>query len=656
MTHMCGILGIAAVRGERPSLSDAAAVRMRDLMEHRGPDDAALWRHENLLLAHRRLAIIDPTPAGRQPMLWSSSGVACADAPARAGATPRLAMVYNGELYNDAEIRDELSRRGVRFRSSCDSETLLHAWAVWGTEALSRLRGMFAFGVYDLRLHTLTLVRDALGVKPLYFWLGPREIAFASEIRPLLAHPLAVCAPNPPVVSAYLSTIRTALGNDTLYQGVYTLRPGQILRCDLDARPGESPLIRVNDWWRGERVMSVDPDPSHTADLGHASRRVRDSVTGSIARQLRSDVPVCALLSGGLDSTIISAVAASSRCGLRTFAAGCPVPASCQRDPQDNDLAHAREVSRSLRTEHDEAHVSRELFLERWPWMIHRTGLPLSTPNEVAIHEVSRLLRESGCVVTLSGEGADELFAGYEIPMDQAWAYEDQWRRGGVRDVSPGLFQLGACAWVPLDFKHGVLSERAWRAADHDAALTAFYEREFGAAFEECGGDPLAAHLRLHRRVNLAGLLQRLDSATMLAGVEGRTPFADADVADLAESLPMTLKYAPPGDEPGHERGASGVGIARATTLAAGVRTKLVLRRAFADVVPAPVLARPKASFPLPFESWMQEQSSVLRTSAFAAEVFSEPAINAVSNHPQQLWNLAWPMINIALWGEAMGW
>jgi asparagine synthase (glutamine-hydrolysing) len=647
---VCGILGIAAVRGSTPSVNEAGVAHLRDMMARRGPDAAGSWRHENVALAHRRLSVIDPGgPMAAQPMLLSETGRLIE--PGDRDTPVRFALVYNGEIYNDADVRREVARRGAQFRTSCDTETVLHAWAMWGTEALSRLRGMFALGVYDAKLDLLTLARDALGVKPLYFWLGPREIMFASEVRPILSHPGVVSAPDARMVSAYLTTIRTVLGNQTLFQGVYALRPGQMLQCDLSSRGESEPAVRLLDWWRGPRVLDADPDPAL------ATARVREAVSDSVRRHLVSDVPLCALLSGGLDSTIITAIARRERASLRTFAAGCPVGEGAG----EGDLVFARRAASALETAHAEALVTRELFAERWGWMVQQMGTPLSTPNEVAIYEVARLLRERGCVVTLSGEGADELFGGYEAPMEQAAAYVAARELGGPSPHSPGAFQLRASAWVPPDFKHGVLSDRAWQAAEEDRWLEQLYDDEFAWAAGECGTDGLSAHLRLHRRVNLTGLLQRLDTATMLAGVEGRTPFADAQVATAAEMLPMWLKYEG-ASAPGHGggatsgTGASAPGVGTSTWRRTASRTKIVLREAFARDVPAAVLERPKASFPLPFQQWMCDATGALEGSALADEFFSPAAIKAVRENPGQLWHLAWPMINLSMWGRAMGW
>lgn len=610
---MCGIFGIVARRGEKPSLTHAHAARLRDLLAHRGPDAAGLLHIRNALLTHRRLAVIDPSPAGRQPL-----------------STPdgRFHLVYNGELYNDAELRRELASRGARFASNCDAETVLLAFSHWGIEAFARMRGMFALAVFDAHKNLLTLARDPLGIKPLYFHTNSREIAFASEPAPILALPDGPSAPNMPMISAYLSTIRTVLANDTMYEGLFALAPGQMAQCDLD---GATPTVRLLEYWtpNAPRGRSWNIRPGDAADL------VRAVLEDSVARHLRADVPTCALLSGGLDSVITTSIAARRHPDLRTYCAGSP------SDDESDDLHVARRVAESLHVRHSQALVTRESFGRDWPDMVRRLQTPLSTPNEVAIHAVASQLRDDGCVVTLSGEGADELFAGYDGPIRAAMESLES-----ARCVSPAdhaRAALDAASWITSGEKASVLTEAAWDAAGADRALLGFYEREFVRCVDEsaCDAPSLDAHLILTRRINLTGLLQRLDTATMMAGVEGRTPFADVAVATLAESLPTHLKYAP---EPGTASGA----VATATL----PRTKRVLREAFALAVPEEVRLRPKASFPLPFQEWLPDHAGTLRDSSFLRALVRRDILDAVADDPNRHWRCAWPLINLALWGE----
>ncbi|MGP1273670.1 MAG: asparagine synthase (glutamine-hydrolyzing) [Phycisphaerales bacterium] len=607
---MCGIFGVVAARDRTPTISIEQAERLRDSLAHRGPDGAGTWSKDGAILTHRRLAVIDPTPAGAQPFV-SDDG--------------RFVLVYNGEIYNNAELRTELTRAGFTFRTKSDTETLLRALEAWGAEALPKIRGMFAFALYDARERQLLLARDPLGVKPLYFRSDEREVQFASEPGTLARAPGFSPRPNMAMVSAYLTTIRTVLGNDTLFEDILALAPGQLAFFDLS---DDSPRGRLLTWWSGPRA----------GDDESGAYLVRDALAESVRVHLRADVPTCCLLSGGLDSTITTLLAVRTHAALRTYCAGA-------RSDGDDDLSFAREAADFLGTNHAEAVVTREEFGQRWPWMIERLGIPLSTPNEVAIHAVASRLRNDDCVVTLSGEGADELFAGYESPMRAAAEFVAR-RAAGEAKTGGGRFELESNAWAPPAMKELLLTPEAWQSAGRDEPLHAFYEAEFARAALESDGDEHAnsvdAHLRFHRRVNLTGLLQRLDTATMLASVEGRTPYADARITALAESLPMAAKFAvvAPAMAGG---GGDMTGV---------VRTKIALRDAFRADLPERIVERPKASFPLPFQDWVEDQAGALRTSAFAKTAFSEAVTEVVAQDPKRNWRLAWPMLNLAIWGQ----
>jgi asparagine synthase (glutamine-hydrolysing) len=569
-------------------------------MAFRGPDGAGLWEGEGAILAHRRLAVVDLSPEAAQPM-----------------TDGRFVVVYNGELYNDAELRRDLARDGPAFTTRSDTETVLRALAAWGPEGLRRLRGMYALALWDTRERTLVLARDPLGIKPLYYRLIDGHVVFASQASVLASLGGVPARPDMAVVSAYLTTIRTTLGERTLFEGVRTLRAGQALRFDLGGETPGSPRA----WNSILSPQSLGPSPAST---------VRDAVTDSVRRHLRSDVPLCCLLSGGLDSAIVASIARREAGHLHTYCAGAPdAPAEFGGS---EDFAFARLVADRIGSEHTEIPVTRELFAQRWPEMVAALGQPLSTPNEVAIHEVSRRLRADGHKVALSGEGADELFGGYEAPMRAAMEFEAS-RAPSARDAATwfslaGRFQLDSNAWIGVAEKASLFLPDAWSGLERDAALTEFYEAEFALAAHGVP-EPLAAHLRFHRRVNLAGLLARLDTATMLEGVEGRTPLADAEVAGLAESLPMS------------ERFVIQDGLAH---------TKRVLRRAFAADLPPEVVTRPKASFPLPFQAWIADQAPRITASDLLASLFRPEVLAEVARRPTDHWRFAWPMINLAMW------
>lgn len=600
---MCGILGICAPAGASPSVDDATARRLRDRMTHRGPDDAGLLRRENVVLGHRRLAVLDRSRAGRQPMV-SPCG--------------RYALVYNGELYNDAEVRRELAGAGSCFASGCDSETVLLALAAWGEAALDRLRGMYAIGLVDFLEQRVLLARDPLGIKPLHVaWArcgGRAELVFASEIPPLLAHPGVRAEMDAIAGAAYLTTIRTTLLRRTLFAGVETLLAGE--RVWVDLRDADL---------RAERRVVEGVQRESAEDL--EAEAVAGTIERSVRLHCRSDVPMCVLLSGGLDSSIVAACAREHvGPGLMSYCAG----AAEAREAASGDFAHARAMASELGTRHVEVAVDAGLFVRRWRELVSQSGQPLSTPNEVAIHEVARALRAGGHVVTLSGEGADELFGGYGASLLLAEAFEREVKAGGE---ARALFAVESAAWVGREAKRGILCG-AWRAAIGDEwALVDAYRAMLDASASPLRDEqePLLRHLRIQRRVNLEGLLRRLDSATMLAGVEGRTPLADVEVARLADGLSVSRRFAGAGGEE---------------------RTKAILREAFARRLPASIRRRPKASFPLPFEGWMGEAAAGLRRSAFAREHFTAQAIEQVAAEPARHWRFAWPMVNLAMWAD----
>lgn len=598
---MCGLLAIVTHAAGRVSTTDTDAARMRDTLEHRGPDASGLWSSSHAVLAHRRLSIIDPTPAGAQPMATTDG---------------RFVLVYNGELYNDPDLRADLADRGLVPTSNCDTETLLLALAAWGTRAAERIRGMYAFALLDTHERTLLIARDPLGIKPLYLHSsqhnGATELTIASEPKAILAHPAVSARPDIPAVAAYLCSVRPITGNRTPFAGIESLRPGEWRRYDL-SRP-DLPYKTL------DHSRLTPPDPSTDAPAA-----VRAAIEDSVRRHLRADRPLCQLLSGGLDSSAIAHLAHPQVPDLLTFCAGA------RTDQPSDDFPNAQLMATRLGTDHTDVVITREQFADRWPALVRAQALPMSTPNEVAIHGVALALRARGQVVALSGEGADELLAGYGPPMDAAAAFASDAPSPVPADAA--RFHAITNQWSPIDALAALLRpEHAQEAIEADLQ-TREYAREFEFCLQDArSDDPLQAHLIFHRRVNLPNLLRRLDTATMHASVEGRTPFADAPFAALAESLPMADKFTSGNDPLG---------------------TKRSLRLAFEPDLPPEIVRRPKASFPLPFQPWVADHAQTLRESAFARELFNESAIELVAADPAAHWTLAWPMINAAIWGDA---
>lgn len=628
---MCGILGVVSVGRMEPSVASRVAV-WSERMTPRGPDGSGLstfagaaggvggaW---SAVLAHRRLAVIETGPAGAQPMV-SPCG--------------RWAIIYNGELYNDAELRAELVGRW-QFRTRSDTETVLAAVATWGMDAGKRLRGMYAIAALELGSGRLVLGRDPMGIKPLFVSERVDAVCFSSDVRTVAEWAgEGVARPDYEGAAAYMTTIRTTLGNRTMYEGAQTLMPGEWREYRPAGRVGEC-LAR--------RVTRIAP-----GEVEVEGGEVRAVVEASIVKHLRSDVPICCLLSGGLDSTIVAAIAKKHLGELHTYCAGAKTNG---RGGDGEDFEYAARAAAAIGTTHTEVGITRELFARRVPAMIGAIGVPLSTPNEIAIHEVARAMRADGKVVTLSGEGADELFGGYDQVLAAAATHEAA--LDGVdasledRAAHAAEFWCGGHAWIGQDLLARVLTPESWALARGGVGTRGYIE----SAFEEIlrkglpnGNGGLEAHLRYQRTVNLEGLLRRLDTATMLASVEGRTPLADAAVCAVAESLPTASKI---------ELAAAGPANSLASAYAAGApkQSKIALRRAFANVAPAEIFHRRKASFPLPFETWIEDLAPRMRESKFLGEMVRPEVVEAVASAPQQHWRLAWPMANLAIWGETL--
>ncbi|MEM7227330.1 MAG: asparagine synthase (glutamine-hydrolyzing) [Planctomycetota bacterium] len=616
---MCGLFGIAASRHREPSLNDAQIVRLRDRLRRRGPDDAGLWRERNVVLAHRRLAIVDPV-RGMQPLSIGTPG------------TPEHGvLIYNGELYNHREIRTDLEACGARFETNCDSEVVGRALAAWGEHALDRMRGMFALAWYRPAEHHLLLARDPLGIKPLYHMVvdtpNGREIAFASEPIALIGHPYARVAPDWAMVSAYLSSIRTSIDDRSMFEGVSAVRPGGLVRVDLSP---DVPAITTSTWHSEE----VHDEP---LDFEKAASGTREAVLASVEAHLMGDAAITSMLSGGLDSAIITAAMCDRRRDVRTYCAGAVQP-----DGTENDLHHAAMFAEALETIHTTVPVDRGSFEEVWPWMIGELGVPLSTPNEVAIYLVAKQISAHGKVV-LSGEGADELFGGYGPVLHHFALTLSNGTDAVGRRWTPARAYLSTCSWIACEAKAAVLTPDICEAADDDVLLRTAVQSRFVHADD--GPSALRACLRAQRDFNLTGLLGRLDTATMLASVEGRTPFADIEVARFAAQQPFAhlVQFDAASSVAGH----IGEGMIQPLPPTA---TKRLLRHAFADVIPPAIINRPKASFPLPFQSWLSGDVSSLWQSAVVRDVFCREAIQRVHTDPSGQWQSAWPMLNIAMW------
>jgi asparagine synthase (glutamine-hydrolysing) len=578
---MCGIAGM--VSSDRlPDDVRPRVERMRDIIAHRGPDDAGLYADPHAVLAHRRLSIVD-LASGHQPL---------------ANETGTVWVVFNGEIYNHADVRAELEAYGHTYRTKSDTETIVHAYEQWGDDCVHRFRGMFAFALWDGPRRRLLLVRDRLGIKPLYWCRSGDALLFASEIKSLLASGSIRAEANASVLPEVLSTRYTASA-ETLFRGVHKLLPGHLLVFE---RGG----IRIRQYWDVPLREHAAP-PAASTGTATARRdtvaRFRELLEESVRLRLMSDVPLGMFLSGGIDSSAIAAIMARQiDRPLQTFSVAF-------KDRAFNELEYAGQVARAIGADAHEVVIDDRDFFGALPKLVWHEDEPIAHTSSVPLYFVSALARRHVTVV-LTGEGSDELLAGYGKYPRIAW----NWRAGTVyeRVVPRGVRQSIADRVVPrLPAQILRYARRSFLAMDRDAAsmfldnfasvrladqrrLLAPGLRDLATAavayapstmyFDAPNGASTLLDRLLYTDVKtyLVELLMKQDQMSMATSIESRVPFLDHRLVEFAALLPDEWKLR-------------------------GWTTKRVLREAMKGLLPDAILNRPKMGFPVPFGKWLRE-------------------------------------------------
>ena len=522
---MCGIVGAAS---QIPVSDPTWLAAGRDAMTHRGPDDAGEWWSADgcVGLGQRRLAIIDLSPAGHQPMLDASG---------------ELGIVFNGEIYNFADLRRELAARGHAFRSQSDTEVLLAAYREWGTECLSRLNGMFAFALYDGRRRQLFMARDRAGEKPLFYVQANGTLRFASELKGLLADPALPRRINREALDCYLA-MGYVPGERCILQGVNKLPPAHALLFNLNE--GQA---RVWRYWALPELEAAGP-MDEAALLDELESLLEDAVR----RQLVADVPVGILLSGGVDSSLVTAMAVRATPKVKTFTIRFP-----GYGPYD-ETEHARLIARHFHTEHIELEAA-ESTVDLLPRLARQFDEPLVDSSMIPTYLVSRLIREQ-CTVALGGDGGDELFGGYPHYSRLLWMQRKlgwiphrwrcsiaqaaesllpvgfkgrNWLQGLAVDLANGL-PLIAVHFDPRTRRHLWAGPGAWTLIAESARNPRIPET----------ADLLQRATRMDFENYLAeDILVKVDRASMLNSLEVRAPFLDYWVIEFAfGKAPSALK------------------------------------------------------------------------------------------------------------------
>ncbi len=573
---MCGICGTAQFGSDRKvDLQTLAAMNLR--IAHRGPDDEGAFIEGNLGLAMKRLSIVD-LETGRQPL---------------SNEDRTICIVYNGEIYNHIALRRDLEARGHRYRSHSDTETIVHLYEEYGRDCVQHLHGMFAFALWDGPRQKLFAARDRLGIKPLYYYHDGHRFVFGSEIKALLEHPAVPRALNRAALPEFLA-FGFLSGDETLFEGICKLPPGHTLELDDSAK------LIISPYWKLEATREA-----HTLSRNQCVQKYRELLEQAVTSHLMSDVPLGMFLSGGLDSSVIAALATRVRKQpIQTFSVG-------YAEAAHSELPHARIVAQHLRSEHHEVIVSRDDFLHALSTVIWHQDEPPAWPSSVALYFAAKLAAQQVKVV-LTGEGSDETLGGYARYPWTVWNVraDKVYRRLVPSMVREWLrHQISAMGAAPRRrFEHTFMGRdgSSWQSLYFDNFYTTFsaeeqtqllrgeFHQDIGniytpmmAVWESTSGGLLQRMLATDLRTYLTELLTKQDRMSMAASIESRVPYLDHTLVEFALGIPSRFNL----------RGLSG---------------KRILKEIAADLLPPSIIQRPKAGFPTPWSDWLMPQSLCL--------------------------------------------
>ncbi len=622
---MCGIAGILNWDTER-QIAQGELQGMIDLLAHRGPDDQGTFIAPGIGLGHRRLSIIDLS-TGQQPM-HSRDG--------------RLSIVYNGEVYNYLELRRNLIQKGYQFATSSDTEVVLYLYDCFGPDCVQQLNGMFAFAIWDQSKQTLFAARDRFGIKPFYYWAASERFVFASEVKAFRALRGFDARPDPSALSDYLH-FQFCLGEKTLFQGVKKLEPGHTLLA------GTQGGVQISRYWD----LDYSIDTTHTE--AYFIDRLLFLLGDSVRLNLRSDVPVGAHLSGGLDSSTVVCLAAQAGIGeIKTFAGGF------KEGPAYDETSYARLVAEHAGVIYHDTFLGVADFLDSIEKIIYFLDEPVAGPGVFPQYFVSKLAREHVKVV-LGGQGGDEIFGGYARYLI---AYLEECLRGAIDETFDKgefvvtfesiLLSLSSLKqYKPLlkhFWKHGVFEpadRRYFRLVTRGSTAQLFCNRELLA-----GGDPFESFSQIFNRPGLGSLFNKMtnfdlktllpallqveDRTSMAVSLESRVPLLDHRIAELMASVPATIKFK-------------------------DGRLKHLFLKVIQNLLPEPVLQRKdKMGFPVPLNEWSRNglkdylHDTLLSQSARESSFYDVNQIKTALEQEQPFGRQVWGVLCLELWRRGL--
>lgn len=619
---MCGIVAIINKVAGTPSLEILR--QMADTISYRGPDDEGHFIEDKIGFYHKRLSIID-IESGKQPMSFGD-----------------LTIVFNGEIYNYIELRDNLKRKGHKFQTASDTEVILRMYEEYGLDAINKLNGMFAFLIYNKRKNSLVAARDHFGIKPLYFYNDDQKIVFGSEIKAILAHPDIKAEENDSALNEYL-TFQFILGNDTLFKNIYKLNPGHFCEIILDTFE----IIETKYW-----------EPDFTIDEFHTPKYFKNEIQHliyeTVYMQMRSDVPIGTYLSGGFDSSLVTTlVAGFSHQPISTFSG------AFKDGPEYDEMIYSREIAKSIKANKHEIYPTAEDFIKYMPKLIYHLDEPVAGPGLFPQYMVSKLASEHATVI-LGGQGGDEIFGGYARYLV---AYLEQALKGSIQEITdegehivslkkilPNLpFIKDYLPMIKNFWSEGVfeaMDRRYFHLIDRMHGNKSLYTPDFASTynydqlfekFSYIFNNPNTksyynkmTHFDLFG--SLPALLQVEDRVSMAVSIESRVPLLDKRIIDLVASIPPAMKFE-------------------------GGELKYFLKESVGHVLPPKITQRKnKMGFPVPLHLWAKNEAKEFVSDLLLSQKCKERNIfncekveqMIVSEEPfgRQLWGL----ISLELW------
>jgi asparagine synthase (glutamine-hydrolysing) len=626
---MCGIAGI--LEFGRDGRANAAALReMCQVIEHRGPDDDGFYTDNEVGIGMRRLSIVD-VAGGHQPISNEDGG---------------LWIVFNGEIYNHLELREQLIARGHRYTTHSDTESVIHLFEEYGADCVRHLRGMFAFAIWNRNTRTLFIARDRLGIKPLYYHLTPERLLFGSEIKAVFAHGNLRREFNRTALPEFLA-FGYLSGEESFYNGIRKLLPGHTMTVGPNGKP------KIQQYW------DLDTSRTHESrDEDYYVKAYRELLEGAVQSHLMSDVPLGVFLSGGVDSSAVAALMTNLRREpVETFSVG-------YTEQTYSELPFARTVSEHIRSKHHEVLVSEQDFFGALPHLVWHEDEPIVWPSSISLYFVARLARERVTVV-LTGEGADETLAGYtryaftlkNAAMDRAYrSVMPDFLRRGVRNAVSSSPLLGATLRRKLEHTFFGKDGSSWASFYFDNFFSAFDEREqtglltkeFAAEaaprtayknvlnyWDHSSGEMLQRLLYTDIKTYLVELLMKQDNMSMAASIESRVPFLDHVLVEFASRIPHEVQIQ-------------------------GLAGKRILKKAVEDLLPHSILYRPKLGFPTPWSGWLAGprlesiRGLLLEPRSLNRGYFRREAIETLFNEHRAKhrdnYDRIWRLLNLETW------